>query len=59
MPRGLALKVIGVEGPHLRPQEAPTQDFVMVNGPAFLAPDAAAFARSLSLLAKTTDRAPA
>lgn len=58
VPRGLALKVIGVEGPHLRPQEAPTQDFVMVNGPAFLAPDAAAFARSLSLLARTTDRAP-
>lgn len=58
VPRGMALKVIGVEGPHLAPQEAPTQDFVMVNGPAFLAPDPASFAKSLSLLAKTTDRAP-
>jgi hypothetical protein len=59
VPRGLALKVIGVEGAHLAPEEAPTQDFVMVNGPAFLAPDPASFARSLSLLAKTTDRVPA
>jgi catalase len=58
VPRGLALKVVGVEGEHLAPDEAPTQDFVMVNGPAFLAPDPAAFAKSLSLLAKTTDRAP-
>ena len=58
VPRGLALKVIGVEGEHLAPQEAPTQDFVMVNGPAFLAPDPATFAKSLSLLAKTTDRVP-
>ncbi len=55
-PRGLALKVIGVEGARLAGSEQDrTQDFVMVNGPAFVAPDAAAFARSLKLLAATTD----
>lgn len=58
VPRGLALKVVGVEGAHLRPGEAPTQDFVMVNGPVFLAPEPKAFAKNLSLLAKTTDRVP-
>lgn len=58
VPRGLALKIVGVEGPHLASGEALTQDFVMVNGPAFLAAEPAAFARNLSLLAKTTDKAP-
>ena len=58
VPRGLALKVLDVEGEHLQPDGARTQDFVMVNGPAFLAPDPKAFAKNLTLLAKTTDRAP-
>jgi len=57
-PRGLALKVIGVEGARLPGAEgAVTQDFVMANGPAFVAPDAKAFLGSLKLLAASTDRA--
>ncbi|MDB5999475.1 MAG: catalase, partial [Rhizobacter sp.] len=40
-PRGLGLKVLGVKGPRVAGSEdATTQDFVMVNGPAFLAPNA-------------------
>ena len=58
-PRGLAMKVIGVEGERLAGSEgATTQDFLLVNGPAFLAPTAAKFLGSLKLLAATTDRAP-
>lgn len=58
-PRGLAIKVIGVEGPRLPGSEgATTQDFVLVNAPAFVAPTPKAFLRSLKLIAKTTDRAP-
>ncbi len=55
-PRGFAMKIIGVEGERLPGSEADTtQDFVMVNGPAFAAPNAAAFSKSLKLLAATTD----
>ena len=55
-PRGLAIKIIGVEGERLPGSEGDrTQDFVLVNGPAFIAPDSAAFAKSLRLLAATTD----
>ena len=58
LPRGLALKVIGVDGERLPGSEdEATQDFVMVNGPAFAAPTAKAFLANLKLLAKTTDRA--
>ncbi|WP_265501633.1 catalase family protein [Paracoccus beibuensis] len=58
VPRGLALKVLNVEGPRLEGSEGDSsQDFVMVNGPAFSAPDAKTFLGSLKLLAKTTDRA--
>ena len=58
-PRGLAMKVIGVEGERLPGSKgATTQDFLLVNGPAFLAPTAAKFLGSLKLLAATTDRAP-
>jgi catalase len=40
LPRGLALKVLGVEGDRLPGSEdAQTQDFVMVNAPAFAAPN--------------------
>ena len=43
-PRGFALKVIGVEGERLPGSEgATTQDFLLVNGPAFLAPTAKKF----------------
>ena len=57
-PRGLALKIIGVEGTRLPGSEDDaTQDFVMVNGPAFVAPDAQGFARSLRLLAALKDAA--
>lgn len=57
VPRGLALKVMGVAGERLEGAEGHTQDFVFVNGPAFSAPDPAAFLKSLKLIAKTTDRA--
>ncbi|MDF3981064.1 catalase family protein [Luteibacter sp. PPL201] len=57
-PRGMAVKIIGVEGERLPGSEgAVTQDFVMVNGPAFKAADAKKFASSLKLVAATTDRA--
>lgn len=56
-PRGVALRLCGVEGERLD-GDGPdgVQDFVMVNGPHFNAPDGKAFLRSLKLLAKTTDR---
>ncbi|AWB23232.1 catalase [Methylobacterium currus] len=54
-PRGLAVKVIGVPGERLPGAEGDTQDFVMANAPAFTAPDAKTFLRSLKLLAATTD----
>ncbi len=57
-PRGLALKVIGVQGARLPGSEADTtQDFIMVNGPAFSAPNAAKFLANLKMLAATTDKA--
>ncbi|WP_232493259.1 catalase family protein [Novosphingobium kaempferiae] len=59
LPRGLALKVLDVTGKRLEDAQGSTQDFVMVNGPIFTASDAKTFARSLNLLAKTTDRAEA
>jgi hypothetical protein len=58
-PRGLALKIIGVEGSRLPSSENDvTQDFVLVNGPAFGTPTAKAFAKNLKLVAATTDKAP-
>ncbi|MCB5175455.1 catalase family protein [Microvirga lenta] len=55
-PRGMAIKVVGVEGDRLPGSEGDrTQDFVLVNGPAFQA-DAKTFAQNLKLLEKTTDR---
>lgn len=66
VPRGMAIKVVGVPGTQLSSLEkentgqeaAVTQDFVLVNGPAFLAPTAKKFLGSLKLLAGTTDKAP-
>ncbi|GAA0750847.1 catalase [Sphingomonas sp. ABOLD] len=58
LPRGVALKVLGVEGERLPGSEGDTtQDFVMVNAPAFAAPDAKKFLGNLRLLAGTTDKA--
>jgi hypothetical protein len=54
-PRGLALKIVGVEGERLEGDEGTSQDFVMANAPAFTAPDDASFLKSLKLLAATTD----
>ncbi len=57
-PRGLAVKVIGVEGERLEGSETDvTQDFVLINGPAFGAPTPKKFLSVLKLLAITTDRA--
>lgn len=58
-PRGMALKVIGVPGARVDGSENDsTQDFVLVNGPVFSAPNAQKFAGSAKLLAATTDKAP-
>lgn len=58
-PRAIALKVIGVEGTRLPSSENDiTQDFILVNGPAFSAPTARKFEQNLKLVAATTDRAP-
>ena len=56
-PRGLAIKIMDVPGGRLEGSEgASTQDFLMVNGPNFNAPNGKAFLRSLKLVAPTTDR---
>ncbi|SFP46183.1 catalase family protein [Sphingomonas rubra] len=58
VPRGFAIKVIGVEGERLPGAEGDvTQDFILVNGPVFAAPTAEAFGKNLKLLASTTDKA--
>ncbi len=50
-PRGLAVKVIGVDGEMLPGHESNvTQDFVTVNAKAFGVPDAAAFLKQLKIL---------
>ncbi|MBB3173760.1 hypothetical protein FHR90_001592 [Endobacter medicaginis] len=56
LPRGLAIKVLDVDGERLEGAEGRTQDFIMVNAPVFAAPDAGKFLGNLKLLAKTTDR---
>ncbi len=56
-PRGLGVKIIGVEGARLPGSEGDvTQDLVLVNGPAFAVPNAKAFLANLKLLAATTDK---
>ncbi|MES2289845.1 MAG: catalase family protein [Pseudomonadota bacterium] len=55
--RGIAVKVIGVEGARLDGSEgATTQDFLMANGKTFPAPGPKKFLANLKLLAKTTDK---
>jgi catalase len=57
VPRGLALKIIGVSGERVAGSEGEaTQDFVLVNGPVFAKPDPKSFLRTLKLLAATTDK---
>jgi hypothetical protein len=57
-PRGMAIKLIGVEGERLDGSEGDvTQDFLLINGPAFGAPTPKQFLSVLRLLARTTDRA--
>ena len=56
-PRGIAIKLFGVEGDRLPGSEGDTtQDFIGVNGPTFGNKTTAKFLANLSLLAKTTDR---
>ena len=57
LPRGLALKVLDVDGERLPGAEGTTQDFIMVNGKVFQAKTADKFLGSLKTLAGTTDRA--
>ncbi len=56
-PRGLAVKVIGIENAVMLPEHAghTTQDFVLVNGRSFGVPDSAAFLKQVQLLAKHAD----
>jgi hypothetical protein len=57
VPRAMAVKIIGVEGERLEGSEQDvTQDFVMINGPAFGAPTPKKFLSVLRLLSKTTDK---
>jgi hypothetical protein len=57
-PRGLALKILDVAGERLPDSgEDTTQNLILVNAPAFAAPDAKAFLGSLKQLAATTDKA--
>jgi hypothetical protein len=57
VPRGMAIKVIGVQGERLfGSEDHVTQDFVLANGPSFQAPTPKAFLKNLKLLAATTDK---
>jgi hypothetical protein len=59
VPRGVALKVIGVRGPRVHGTEGDsTQDFLFANGPAFAKSHPRSFLHTLKLLAGTTDKAP-
>jgi hypothetical protein len=52
----LAVKIIGVEGERLEGSERDiTQDFLLINGPAFSAPTPKKFLSVVRLLARTTD----
>ena len=58
-PRGMALKVIGVEGERLPGSEGDvTQNFVFGNSPAFNAPDSRSFLKNVRKLGAATDVAP-
>jgi len=58
-PRGMAIKLIGVDGVRLPGSEGQfTQDFVLVDGPVFGSAGPKQFLAGLKLLATTTDRVP-
>jgi hypothetical protein len=58
VPRGLAIKIIGVNGERLEGSEGDlTQDFLLIDGPAFGAPNPKKFLSVLRLLARTTNKA--
>ena len=58
VPRGVAIKLFDVPGDRLAGSEQDTtQDFVLVNGPAFASSTPKTFLANLKLLAATTDRA--
>lgn len=58
LPRGLAMKIMGVEGERLPGSEGDTtQDLILVNGPAFAASTPKQFLGNLKMLASTTDKA--
>lgn len=54
--RGLAIKIIGVEGEKISPDapDAVTQDLLMINAKSFAVADIAAFRKQIQLLAKVT-----
>ena len=59
VPRGLAIKVVGVPGARVAGAEGDsTQDFVFANGPVFSKGHPKSFLSTLKLLAGTTDKAP-
>lgn len=56
-PRGVAIKLLGVEGNRLEGSEnATTQDFILVNAPTFPTKSTKAFLSNLKLIAATTDK---
>ncbi len=58
-PRGVAIKILNVSGDRLPGDlEQQTQDFLMTEGPAFLAPGPKKFLANLKALAATTDKVP-
>lgn len=58
-PRAMALKVLGVHGERVpESPDAHTQDFLMVNAPAFVRPDPKGFIADARLLALTTGHSP-
>lgn len=58
-PRAMAVKIIDVPGARVEGgDELHSQDFLMVNGPAFNTPGISGFLRSAKLLAATTERMP-
>ncbi|WP_020652325.1 catalase family protein [Massilia niastensis] len=59
-PRAVALKILKVPGERLDPGKGgQSQDFLMVNGPAFARPGPQGFLADVKLLAATTNRSPA
>ena len=57
LPRGFAIKLLGVSGERLPDSEGDTtQDFLMANGTTFGSADAEAFLKQLRVVGLTTDR---